>query len=125
MTEVPCITRPARSRELCTALDLSTITLLRPTIPSAAKLPLQQHSKMAKALAVVATLLAIATLAAAQSSSCPAKYRYQWFYVLQDPTAANLKAVDSLVMKWMRDDCGKVLTFGQGPAISTKPATFG
>jgi len=80
---------------------------------------------MVKALAVIATLLAIATLAAAQMSSCPAKYRYQWFYVMNDPSPANLKALDGIVMKWMRDDCGKVVTYGQGAAISSKPATFG
>lgn len=82
---------------------------------------------MAKALVLVAItlLLAVAASLAAAQNACPAKYRYQWFYVLNDPNPANLKAVDALVMKWMRDDCGKVITFGQGPAVSTKPATFG
>ena len=76
-------------------------------------------------LAVV-LLLALATAVAAQAKgSCPAKYRYQWFYQLNDPTPENFKAVDALVMKWMREDCGKVLTFGHGPAISSKPAAYG
>jgi hypothetical protein len=71
-------------------------------------------------------LLAFASLSAAQEKgSCPAKYRYQWFYQLNDPTPANIKAVDALVMKWMREDCDKVLTFGHGPTMSSKPATYG
>lgn len=78
----------------------------------------------------VATLLLVclcATLAAAQNTkaSCPAKYRYQWFYQVDNPTPDRLKQVDGLVMKWMREDCGKVLAFGHGPSVSTKPATFG
>lgn len=80
---------------------------------------------MAKAILAITLLLAVAASLAAEQNACPAKYRYQWFYVLNDPTPANLKAVDALVMNWMRDDCGKVITFGQGPAVSTKPATFG
>jgi hypothetical protein len=80
---------------------------------------------MVKTVAVVATLLALAAQAAAQNTNCPAKYRYQWFYQLTDPTPANLKAVDSLTMKWMREDCDKALFFGQGPSIATKPATYG
>jgi hypothetical protein len=80
---------------------------------------------MVKATLAVALLLAVVASAAAQTASCPTKYRYQWVYILNDPTSANLKAVDALVMKWMRDDCGKVIAFGQGPALSTKPATFG
>lgn len=80
---------------------------------------------MARTIVFVA-LLALATVAAAQKmASCPAKYRYQWFYVMNDPSPANLKALDALVMKNMREDCTKVLTFGQGPAINTKPATYG
>lgn len=80
---------------------------------------------MVKAIAVVATLLALAALSAAQNTNCPAKFRYQWFYQLADPTPANLKAVDSLTMKWMREDCDKVLFFGQGPSIATKPSSYG
>lgn len=76
-------------------------------------------------LAVV-LLFARATVAAAQAKgSCPAKYRYQWFYQLNDPTPGNFKAMDSLVMKWMREDCDKVLTFGHGPTLTSKPAAYG
>jgi hypothetical protein len=28
-------------------------------------------------------------------------------------------------MKWMREDCDKVLFFGHGPSIATKPAAYG
>jgi hypothetical protein len=81
--------------------------------------------KMVKTVAVVATLLGLAALVAAQNTNCPAKFRFQWFYQLADPTPANLKAVDSLTMKWMREDCDKVLFFGHGPSIATKPAAYG
>ncbi len=80
---------------------------------------------MARIYAII-VVLAFASLAAAQNKgSCPAKYRYQFFYQLNDPSPANVKAVDATVMKWMREDCDKVLSFGQGPTISSKPATYG
>lgn len=76
--------------------------------------------------AAVFMLLALACTASAQSmASCPAKFRFQWFYKLKEPTAANLKAMDGVVMKWMREDCGKVMFFGQGPAASTTGAVYG
>jgi hypothetical protein len=67
------------------------------------------------------------TVSQAQNkASCPAKYRYQFFYQLNDPTPENIKAIDALLMKRMREECDKeVLAFGHGGAISTKPSTYG
>lgn len=81
---------------------------------------------MARQMIFAVLLLALANGAAAQATGpCPAKYRYQWFYQLNDATPESLKKLDAVVMKWMREDCDKVLTFGQGPTITSKPAAFG
>lgn len=82
---------------------------------------------MASAIHVSLLVLAFAAVSQAQNkASCPAKYRYQFFYQLNDPTPENIKAIDALVMKRMREECDKeVLAFGHGGAISTKPSTYG
>lgn len=53
------------------------------------------------------TLLALGAEAAVQNN-CDgfppgAKYRYQWFYQLTN--TSDTKIMDSLVMKWMQNDC--------------------
>lgn len=59
----------------------------------------------------------------------PAKFRFQWAYEMKDPTPKNIAAIDALVQEWMKG-CrttagGNVVRYGQGGALTKKPADFG